>query len=74
MLLPATRDALADGRRLDDALADLVAALRRWTGSALGDDVALLATELVSEVVPPPPTAQSRRADIAWSRSAARSA
>ncbi|KQC40026.1 phosphatase [Frankia sp. ACN1ag] len=44
-MLPAAQAAFAPARRLDAGLADLVAALRRWTEATLGDDVALLAAE-----------------------------
>ncbi len=51
-VLPAVLDALGIDGELDSGLVDLVGALRRWTGSALGDDVALLATEFAPTRAP----------------------
>ncbi|WP_241834451.1 PP2C family protein-serine/threonine phosphatase [Pseudofrankia asymbiotica] len=63
-LLPAVERALGEARTLDDALADLAATVREWTGSALGDDVALLAAEVPADprpALPGTPTFSTRR-------------
>ncbi|WP_235490274.1 PP2C family protein-serine/threonine phosphatase [Frankia sp. AvcI1] len=57
-VLPAAQAALGPARRLDAGLADLVAALGRWTEATLSDDVALLAAEFA-----PPTRATTPAAD-----------
>ncbi|THJ69093.1 PP2C family protein-serine/threonine phosphatase [Candidatus Frankia alpina] len=68
-VLPAVQAAFRPARRLDACLADLVAALRRWTEATLGDDVALLAAEFAPPARAEAPCADQPaqvRADAPW--------
>src|SRR5262249_45773672 len=60
-LLPATERALDARHPLDEGLASLAREVRAWTGSALGDDVALLAAEVPGGPGPASGTQRPRR-------------
>ncbi|WP_007517303.1 PP2C family protein-serine/threonine phosphatase [Pseudofrankia saprophytica] len=67
-LLPATERAFGRAGTLEEALSDLAAAVRAWTGSALSDDVALLAVEVPLAAEPPTDSRFIPAGTSAWNR------